>query len=69
MRDAVGKYEKGVFTILESGLYRYDVRCEDCGSILGTLDFTSERPNHDPADSGLICGDCAAARRSVKEEK
>lgn len=50
--------------VVEGGktLYEYDVRCGDCGALLGSLRFSSAKIIHDPADCGLICGGCSSAR-------
>jgi hypothetical protein len=42
--------------------YEYSVRCSDCGVVIGSVRHSAQKANHDPADCGLICGECAAAR-------
>lgn len=62
-RIAVGGDYKGKpgngFQALPSGRVQYDVRCEDCGMVLGFIQFTNEQPEEfDAADSKLVCQVC-----------
>lgn len=61
MREAVGQHLNEV-TVAE-GRYQYPVRCEDCGTVLGTVTFDVARNRKfDGADQGLICGTCSGLR-------
>jgi hypothetical protein len=67
---AKGQHAIGVHrTVVEHGRERfeYDVRCEDCGTMLGFVRHDVPRVGHDPADCGLICGDCGEARVEPEE--
>jgi hypothetical protein len=71
MRQAVGQFQKGQVLRTSVGeilgtRFHYEVRCEDCGNLLGEISFGRARSDHDPADSGLICGDCSDTRQNVE---
>lgn len=81
MGAAKGQHPKGQHRMVvekvgnsEREKFEYDLRCEDCGTLLGSIRHTSAKPEHDPADCGLICGVCDAARadaeaQAVEEQK
>ena len=64
-RGAVGQFALGEHrSVFENGSERfeYDVRCEDCGVVLGFLRSDLPRVHHDPADCGLVCNPCNTLR-------
>ena len=65
MREAIGKHPIGKATVLDDGKFKYDLRCEDCGDLLGSVVFSTEHTDQDPADSGLVCSKCIVIRRAV----
>jgi hypothetical protein len=67
---AKGQHAIGVHrTVVLGGiqLFEYDARCEDCGAMLGNVTHSVPKLGHDPADCGLICGACFAARNEPEE--
>ncbi len=71
LRGAIGLLPKGQPTAAPPGRevkdgepeFHYSLCCEDCAIELGAVvSFSKERPELDPADSGLLCGRCAGER-------